>query len=406
MGRYSRKDVADAALFTDAHFHLTQERGAKVEALADLAEIDARRLYLPAGYPSMYALCVERFGLRDQAAYKRIYAGRAARPFPRIFEALADGRLSLSAVVMLSSRLTRENASELLAAAENKSLAEIKLLLAQWFPQLDEPTCVQPLTMDVPQTAVSVGVENRAPQLSSRKVEALNLRAEMTPTAPDRYAVRFSIGQQDLEMLEHAKALLSHQIPSGDEGQVFLHALRAMVGHMEKRKYGATERPCKSTRSSKNPRHIPACVKRAVHQRDRGRCTFVAEDGHRCEARKFLEFDHVLEVARGGQSTVDNVRLRCRAHNQYTAAQAYGVAFMKAKREEAQRAAAEKARAQAAAEEVIPWLQALRIPADQARSAAKRCETIPDAPLEERVKVALRCFGPRDVQLSRAAPAR
>ena len=405
MSRYSRKDVADAALFTDAHFHLTQERGAKVEALADLAEIDARRLYLPAGYPSMYALCVERFGLRDQAAYKRIYAGRAARAFPRIFEALADGRLSLSAVVMLRSRLTRENASELLAAAENKSLAEIQLLLAQWFPQLDEPTSVQPLPIDARQPATSEEVENQPAQLSSRKVEAANARPEVTPTAPERYAVRFSIGQLDLEMLEQAKALLSHQIPSGDEGQVFLHALRAMVARMEKRKFGTTERPHRGTGSSKNPRHISARVRRAVHQRDGGRCTFVSESGHRCEARKFLEFDHVLEVARGGASTVANVRLRCRAHNQYTAEQTYGPDLMKVKREESQRSAAERARSQAAAEEVIPWLQALRIPADQARNAAKRCETMPDASLEERVKMALSCFGPRDVLLRRAAQA-
>jgi 5-methylcytosine-specific restriction endonuclease McrA len=399
MSSYSRKAVADAVLFTDADCHLTQERGAKVEALADLAEIDARKPYLTAGHPSMYALCVERFRLSEQAAYKRINAGRVARVYPEIFEALAEGRLSLSAVVMLGAKLTRENAPELLSAAENKSLAEIKLLLAQWFPQLDELTSVQPLGMTAPGelTPVRGGAEDV--QLSSRRVESSILRPEVTPTAPERYAVRFCIGQQDLETLEQAKALLSHRIPNGDEGQVFVHALRALVRHLEKHKFGAVDRPRTApTRKSSNPRRISARVRRAVHQRDGGRCTFVGQGGQRCREQRFLEFDHVVPVARGGASTLENLRLRCRAHNQLTAEQAFGAAFMQARRDQAQDAAA-KARA----EEVIPWLRALGIRADHAREAAERCDR-PDVTLEERVKAALSCFAPRDVQLRRATP--
>ena len=43
----------------------------------------------------------------------------------------------------------------------------------------------------------------------------------------------------------------------------------------------------------------------------------------------------------------------------------------------------------AAAEEVVPWLRALGLRLDEARRAAARCEAIPDAPLEERVRCAL-----------------
>ena len=118
-----------------------------------------------------------------------------------------------------------------------------------------------------------------------------------------------------------------------------------------------------------------------------------------------LEFDHISEIARGGETTVENLRLRFRAHNQYTAEQLFGPDLMKARREDARRAAAERERARAAAEEVVPWLRAMRIPADQARQAAQRCEAMPDASLEERVKAALSCFGPRDARLRRAAPA-
>ena len=53
-------------------------------------------------------------------------------------------------------------------------------------------------------------------------------------------------------------------------------------------------------------------------------------------------------------------------------------------------AAAEEARIRAAAEEVVPWLRGLGLRMDEARLAAARCQAIPDAPLEERVRYALR----------------
>jgi hypothetical protein len=174
----------------------------------------------------------------------------------------------------------------------------------------------------------------------------------------------------------------------------------------------------------------------------------MSASGKRCAARRLLEFDHMDEVARGGVATVSGVRLRCRAHNQYEAERTFGAGFMEnrrrvaaearaasAKREAAQSSAAAEAhaevrakaetavRAQAAAAEVqamaearakalevIPWLRRLGIRADEARQAATHCETTPDAPLEERVRVALRSLGrpprPPEPQRASLAPGR
>ena len=98
---------------------------------------------------------------------------------------------------------------------------------------------------------------------------------------------------------------------------------------------------------------------------------------------------------------MNGVRIRCRAHNQYAAECAFGAGFMSRKREAARRAAhdaracaaaAEEARARAAAaEEVVPWLCAFGLRQDEARRRAAACEALPDAPLEERVRHALRC---------------
>ena len=94
---------------------------------------------------------------------------------------------------------------------------------------------------------------------------------------------------------------------------------------------------------------------------------------------------------------MERIQLRCRAHNQYGAERTFGTGFMSAKRQRAQRAAAHaKAAAEQAQErDVVPWLRRLGFRADEARRAAALCETIPDAPLEERVRVALSFFHSR-----------
>src|SRR6185369_2146122 len=115
------------------------------EMLAHISEVDERRLYAAAGYPSMHAYCVEAFHFSEDCACKRIRAGRSARQFPAILDAVAEGRLHLAAVVMLAPYLEREpkDADELLTAAAHKTKAEIALLIAERFPRPDMPSCVQ-----------------------------------------------------------------------------------------------------------------------------------------------------------------------------------------------------------------------------------------------------------------------
>jgi hypothetical protein len=60
-----------------------------------------------------------------------------------------------------------------------------------------------------------------------------------------------------------------------------------------------------------------------VWKRDGGQCAFVGKDG-RCTERGFLEFHHVTPYATGGPTTVENLQLRCRAHNAYESEQTFG----------------------------------------------------------------------------------
>jgi 5-methylcytosine-specific restriction endonuclease McrA len=215
----------------------------------------------------------------------------------------------------------------------------------------------------------------------------------------------------DRQKLDQARALLSHCIPSGDLGQVLDRALDAVIREMEKRRFAATTRPRGRAprRVSANARHIPAHVKRDVWARDGGRCTFAGPNGHRCGERRFLEFDHVRPVALGGAATIAaaDLRLRCRAHNQYEAERVFGTGFMDRKREAARRArlAAREAREPVREKEEIhgdrvraiaSGLRNLGCRADEARRAAESAVagTGAEATLEECLRSALRSLGP------------
>ena len=81
---------------------------------------------------------------------------------------------------------------------------------------------------------------------------------------------------------------------------------------------------------SQRGRRVPAAVAREVYLRDQGQCSFVSADGRRCCAREFIELDHIEPWAKSGASSVANLRLRCRAHNQKHARDCFGNAYIEA----------------------------------------------------------------------------
>ena len=75
-------------------------------------------------------------------------------------------------------------------------------------------------------------------------------------------------------------------------------------------------------------RYIPVHVRAAVWERDGGRCAFVDDRGQRCREQGGLELHHRVPFARGGPATLENLSLRCRAHNALAAEHDFGPEHM------------------------------------------------------------------------------
>lgn len=231
-------------------------------------------------------------------------------------------------------------------------------------------------------------IPTQAPAPIPTPVPAPSIAHRMAaPLAPERYLVRFTVARSTHDKLRYAQLLSSHSNPGGSIERIVDEALDLFIEQKEKQRFARTDRPRRRSeqnakagpprglplnppeaRASSAPsptpsptpspapsptpspapsptpsptahrRFVPAEVKRAVWKRDGGQCTYVSSEGRRCESRKFLEFDHIDPVARGGKATVERMRLRCRAHNQYEAEKTFGRDLMRKKREEAQRA--------------------------------------------------------------------
>lgn len=170
------------------------------------------------------------------------------------------------------------------------------------------------------------GIEPFAP---GEPVTSVPVRpATVEPLSPSRYRVQFTASAELREKLQRLQALMRASVPDGDLAAIIDAAVTEKLERLEARRFGKTASPRKTVAhadTAPSSRHIPAPVRRAVHKRDEGRCTYQDARGKRCSATRRLEFHHHdRPFGRGGPHSVENVRLMCREHNQLLAELDYG----------------------------------------------------------------------------------
>jgi len=147
------------------------------------------------------------------------------------------------------------------------------------------------------------------------------------PLAPGRYKVQFTASAELYDKIERLRALMRPSVPDGDLAAIVEQAVTEKLQRLEARRFARTQAPRKilsESETSATTRQIPAAVKRAVYERDGGRCRYEDEQGRRCAARQGLEFHHRRPFGRGGDHSVANISLACRSHNGYLAEVDYG----------------------------------------------------------------------------------
>ena len=333
----------------------------------------------------MFVYCTEILHLSEAEAYLRIAAARASREHPLLLTLLADGRLHLTAIAKLAPHLTLQNREALLKRATHRSKREIEDSWRSSRPAPDAPAVMRKLPdgrTGMPARSVALrsggrrfmfelrpdgvaaldlqlrpdGVAALDPELrpggvaphepglppdevTATGVELLPLDAallpasprvrptQVEPLAPGRYKVQFTASAELHDKLERLRALMRPSVPDGDLAAIVEQAVTEKLQRLEARRFARTQAPRKTLAQSETSpatRQIPAAVRRAVYERDDGRCRYEDEQGRRCTARQGLEFHHRLPFGRGGDHSVANISLACRCHNGYLAEVDYG----------------------------------------------------------------------------------
>jgi hypothetical protein len=319
--------LSDDALIARLKTLVAKEREATIDLVAHLAELCSRRLDLGEGQGDLYLYCREVLGISEDAAYNRACAARAVGRFPVILGMLADGSLTLTAVRLLRPLLTTQNHREVLAEARHRSRAEVEKIVARLKPQPDVPSSIRKLPAPAPQVALP-------PPLTSQPNEAPvpavyvappppSHRQVIAPLSPERYRLQLTIDEETRDALRQLQDLLRREFPSGDPAALIKDALLRRLREAERTKMKATTRTRRPRGTKEGSRDVPAAVARAVWKRDGQRCAFSGPAG-RCAARSFLELHHIQPYGHQGPATVENISVRCRAHNVFESELVFG----------------------------------------------------------------------------------
>jgi hypothetical protein len=288
------KSMSDDELLRRLADLLRQSRRVEADLVAHIGEVDERRLYAREASPSMFAYCTEVLRLSEAEAYLRIAAARASREHPALLVMLADGRLHLTGIAKLAPHLTRDNREMLLARATHRSKREIEELVAELAPRPDAPSLMRKLPESRTRGQRLDRLDLASPGLRLDGVAAPELRPDavakfelvdssaapppvVEPLAPARYKVQFTASAELHDKLERLRALMRSSVPDGDLAAIVEQAVTEKLERLEARRFARTRAPRKAlsgTETSPRTRHIPAAVRRAVHERDGGRCGY------------------------------------------------------------------------------------------------------------------------------------
>jgi 5-methylcytosine-specific restriction endonuclease McrA len=249
------------------------------------------------------------------------------RRFPVILDHLAAGFVNVTTVKILRPVLTPENLDAVLAKAKYRSKKECELIVARLQPQTDVPSTIRKLPAPPP-SPTSVAPDPVAAQDCVGTAAAPVMAAPvhhpvLAPLSPERYKLQFTISKETHDKLRRVQDLLCREVPSGDPAVIFDRALDVLLANVEKKKRAAARNPRPPRSAKEGSDHIPAHVARAVWKRDGNRCAFIGSNG-RCTETRYLELHHIQPRAHRGPATIDNISVRCRAHNVYESELIFG----------------------------------------------------------------------------------
>lgn len=288
--------------FTDDQLHesgikaVKEESKAGISTMNHIIEVNRRHLYSKYDCSSLHDYCVRHWKMSNGDAWRKISAVRLVNEEPELELKLKEGiltqtHLADASVFFKKENFTREQKTEALKEIENTSTEKAKSIL-----------------------------------LSKSKTPEKHLKDRVKQKTSSLTEVTLYLDEEAMKDFARLKEIWSNAIPTCELSKIAKRAIKEAIENHdpakrdEKREY-KMKTPVTGSRAE---------IKYQVRKRDRYQCTYIDErTGESCQAKHFLEEDHVVPKAKGGDYTVENLRLRCRTHNQRHAINTYGLKKMR-----------------------------------------------------------------------------
>jgi hypothetical protein len=309
-------------LLSTLKLQVENERKLLMEILYSLQEVEARSLHLEMGYPDLYSFAMKELGYSSGSAYRRISAMRLLKSVPEVAPKLESGVLGLENASQAQCYFRKEDRARKELGLEKLSLEEKREVVSELFNK---------------STREGLRI------LTERSPEIMTLTEKLKPLSEQKTLIQFVANAELMGKLEELKNILAHQ---NFEGRMDVLVDQLADIALKKLKSASVSKPIiqtsapgmKSNVSSshvsetksdqselkrdqrKSSRYIPAKIRRQVVLRDQNGCTYKdPKSGRVCGTKHGLQLDHIMPFSWGGEHSVDNLTLRCGAHNRFRA---------------------------------------------------------------------------------------
>jgi hypothetical protein len=327
-------------LLSTLKLQVENERKLLMEILYSLQEVEVRNLHLEMGYPDLYTFAMKELGYSSGSAYRRISVMRLLKSVPEAAPKLESGELGLENASQAQSFFRKEDRHRKEQGLEKLSLDEKREVVSELFNK-------------------STREGQRI--LTERSPEIMTPTEKLKPLPDQKTLIQFVASAELMAKLEELKNILAHQ---NFEGRMDVLVDQLADIALNKLKPASVSRPApgskavsasrgtsdsksavqisapgmksntspfpatntKNVQSNqkqeqlKRSRYIPAKIRKQILLRDQKGCTFKdLKTGRVCGSRRGLQLDHIMPFSWGGEHSVENLTLRCGAHNRFRA---------------------------------------------------------------------------------------
>ena len=288
---------------------VNQYKQSERELVSIIAQVDHLKAFYKLGFNFLFTYMTEGLGLSPAVASNISAVVRKSYEVPQLKNKVVAGEISLSKARKLTPVINEVNQKQWLNLAQSKTQKQIEREVALAQPKSAVIEKVQYVPRDkIINEKVQIKREVARMKLELGVSEKLMLQLRRCQDLESQRQKKHINLEECLEVL--CRFYLEKKDPIKKAQR------QKAKGKLGEDPNDKSSQPLKSVSDRLYRRvPLPAKVKHQIQLRDHGQCTHVDHHGKRCSSKRYLEIHHHKPVSKGGDNSLQNLRLLCSGHH-------------------------------------------------------------------------------------------